>query len=172
MCECVNIHSSIYLSIRLSACARTHVNVLTAHKSVSSFRHHDPQHALLPVSFWLASSLEEAEDSSYNALFSEKQADLCALSQRQKASVPTAAMLKRTNGIMHVHGCRDKHKTFSDEIKCVYSSLIIWPHLAVCVAKPSSRMWSHLVQQVKEKGDETLLRFERFCTDDDYRTRQ
>ena len=66
---CVGVfrHAYVCLSVHLCVCARLHVNVLTAHKSVSSLRHRDPEHALLPVSLWLASSLERAEDSSNNA---------------------------------------------------------------------------------------------------------
>lgn len=66
------------------------------------------------------------------------------------------SILKCTNGIMHGHGCKDEHKTFNDEIVLVYSSLIIWSCLAVCVVKPpGSRMWSHVVSQVKEKDVDT-----------------
>lgn len=66
---CASMCASVYvcLFVCLSACVHMHVNVLTANKSVSSLRHYDPEHALLPVSLRLASSLERAEDSSKNA---------------------------------------------------------------------------------------------------------
>ncbi len=72
VCVCVCVQACICLSVCLCLCVCLHVNVLTAHKSVSSLRHRDPEHALLPVSLWLASSLEGAEDSSNNAPLSPR----------------------------------------------------------------------------------------------------
>lgn len=80
VCARVCVHSSICLSVYVCL----HVNVLTAHKSVSSFRHRDPEHALLPVSLWLASSLEGAEDSSNNAPLSQRNSLIYTLQVRAK----------------------------------------------------------------------------------------
>lgn len=80
VCAGVCVHSSICLSVYVCL----HVNVLTAHKSVSSFRHRDPEHALLPVSLWLASSLEGAEDSSNNAPLSQRNSLIYTLQVRAK----------------------------------------------------------------------------------------
>jgi len=112
----------VCVSIFLSMCARLHVSVLTAHKSVSSFRHRDPEHALLPVSLWLASSPEGAQDSSYNAPFS----DLYTSIQCQKAWALTAAIFTCTCRKIHIHGCKETRGSVS-------AALSLSSHIWLCM---------------------------------------
>lgn len=106
-CAPVCAHSSICLSVYVCL----HVNVLTAHKSVSSFRHRDPEHALLPVSLWLASSLEGAEDSSNNAPLSQRNSLIYTLQVRAKKRAHPQRIVTCTCGRMCTYGCRNKRKT-------------------------------------------------------------
>lgn len=118
-CICLSVGPSRSACVRTCACL--HVNVLTAHKSVSSLRHHDPEHALLPVSLRLASSPERGEDSSNDApshppFFSLRNGLIYTRQFSATATALSAAIFPCICRQIQASVCKDAHKTSSEWI--------------------------------------------------------
>ena len=139
---CSGTHMSVCPSV--CVCVRLHVNVLTAHKSVSSLRHRDPEHALLPVSLWLASSLERAEDSSNNAPLSLRNPLIYILQFSTKDLVHSQLQYSHIHAGRYISAVWMQRHTLKTPImmSAYAASLISMSHLAVDL------LWSHRVKDM------------------------